>query len=542
MAKNCVGTFEAYKERLLKMKPNVYLNGKCVDRSNGETGEKRDLAPWLAGGTYVMQQCYEIANDPEFADVCQVTSTITGNTINRCTHINSSVDDLLKKQLMTRLICHRVGGCMQRCMGTDAMNALFSVTYDCDEACGTEYHQRLLKFIAYCQDNDLIANCAQTDVKGSRNKKYKRAHEQPDPDSYFHIVKTDVDGIGLDGKPCKGIIVRGAKICNSNAPYVDEIIALPTKFMDPNDAAYAVAFALPADWPGIKLMALPGLHHKRTHLEAPFSNVGDCESMTIFDDTFVPYERVFMNGLENEGVCRFAGYLALMFAHYHRHSYTGCKAAVSEVIASQAALVAEVNDIAKESHVRSKLCDIIQTAELVFASGQASAYRATEFPSGQFVPDEVLTNAGRRLAGHNIYHEYEILADLTGGVCASLPTEESFFAPETAELCNKYIMRNPAFSAEDTHRVLRMMENKLTDAFEAAQAVAGVHGGGAPIMEEITLMGRYDLEELKKIAKYLAGMKGYDKCPRYERATATPRAMLARYDATKAAKDAQAKK
>ncbi len=102
--------------------------------------DNRDLASWIVVGTYVMKQCYDTANDPDYADVCQATSTITGNTINRCTHINSSVDDLLKKQLMTRLICHRVGCCMQRCMGTDAMNALFSVTYDSDEACGTEYH------------------------------------------------------------------------------------------------------------------------------------------------------------------------------------------------------------------------------------------------------------------------------------------------------------------------------------------------------------------------------------------------------------------
>jgi 4-hydroxybutyryl-CoA dehydratase/vinylacetyl-CoA-Delta-isomerase len=541
MSKNCIGTYEQYKERLLKMKPNVYLNGEKIDRSNGETGDKRDLASWIVGGTYVMKQCYDTANDPDYADVCQATSTITGNTINRCTHINSSVDDLLKKQLMTRLICHRVGGCMQRCMGTDAMNALFSVTYDCDEACGTEYHSRLLKYIEYCQNNDLVCNCAQTDVKGSRNPKYKRAHMQPDPDQFVHVVETNVDGIGLDGKPCKGIIVRGAKICNSNAPYVDEIIVNPTKFMSPDDAAYAVAFALPADWNGIKLMALPGLHHKRAHLEAPFAKVGDVESLTIFDDVFVPEERVFMNGLDNEGVCRYAGYLALMFAHYHRHSYTGCKTAVSEVIASQAALVADVNDIAKESHVREKICDIISTAELVFSAGVASAYRAVKFPSGQYVPDEILTNAGRRLAGHNIYHEYEILADLTGGVCASLPTEESFYAPETAALCNKYIVRNPEYSAEDTHRVMRMMENKLCDAFEGAQAVAGVHGGGSPLMETIVMMSRYDLEGLKGIAKYLAGLPGYEKCPRYERPTATPRAMLARYDAAKAAKEAAAK-
>ena len=211
---------------------------------------------------------------------------------------------------------------------------------------------------------------------------------------------------------------------------------------------------------------------------------------------------------------------------------------MSEVIASQAALVAEVNDIAKQSHVRDKLCDIIQTAELVFAAGQCSAYRSQKFPSGQQVPDEILTNAGRRLAGHNIYHEYETMADLTGGVCASLPPEENFFMEEdnVGELCNKYIVRNPAWSAENTHRVMRMMENKLCDSFEAAQAVAGVHGGGSPLMETICMMQRYPLEDLKAIAKYLAGIPGYEKCPRFERAYQSPRAMLAKFDAHAAAK------
>lgn len=239
-----------------------------------------------------------------------------------------------------------------------------------------------------------------------------------------------------------------------------------------------------------------------------------------------------MNGYDNPGVLPYAGYLALMFAHYHRHSYTGCKTAVSEVFAAQAALVADVNDIERQAHVREKICEIISTAELVFAAGQASAYRAVEFPNGSWVPDEILTNAGRRLAGHKIYEEYATLADLAGGISASLPTEESYYDPETAELCNKYIQRNPAYTAEECHRVMRMMENKLCDSFEGSQMVAGMHGGGSPLMETITMMSRYDLEPLKNIAKFLAGFEGVE-LPRYERPTATPRAMLAKFEQAK---------
>jgi 4-hydroxybutyryl-CoA dehydratase/vinylacetyl-CoA-Delta-isomerase len=511
-----LGTYEQYEQRMLKMKPNIYLNGKKVDRSGD----------WIKGGMYVMKQTYDCAFDPEYAPVTTAVSHLTGEVINRFSHIHQSKEDLLKRQQMTRALCHRVGGCTQRCMGTDAINALNIVTYDCDKALGTKYYERFIEFLKYFQKYDLIANCAQTDVKGVRGL---RPGQQPDPDQYLRIVKTDADGVGIDGKPAKGIIVRGAKVCNSNAPYVDEIVALPSRFMGADEAEYAVAFSLPGDWDGIKILALPGSHPKRTQLHAPITDVGDVESMTVFDDVFVPYERVFMNGLENPNVVMYAGYLALMFANYHRHSYTGCKTAVSEVLAGQAALVADLNGISKYQHVKEKISHIIGTAELVYAAGEASAHHAAKFENG-WVPDEILTNAGRRLAGEEIYKEYSILADLTGGICASLPTEETYYDPETSTLVNKYSKRNPAFSDEDTHRILRMMENKLCSPFSGAEMVAGVHGGGSPIMETITMMARYDLEPLKNIAKYLAGIN--EKCPVYVRPTATPRAMLDKFKKT----------
>jgi 4-hydroxybutyryl-CoA dehydratase/vinylacetyl-CoA-Delta-isomerase len=504
-------TYDAYYERLKKMKPNVYLHGKKVDRSGD----------YMRGGLYCLKQTFDCALDPKYEDVCTATSHLSGEKISRFTHIHRSQDDLLKKQLMTKLLCHRVGGCIQRCMGVDALNALSVVTYDCDQANGTNYYERFLKLLRYWQDNDIVGCCAQTDVKGVRGL---RPAEQPDPDQYLRIVEVKKDGV----------IVRGAKVCNSMAPYADEIVALPTRFMGPNEAEYAVAFSLPGDWDGIKLMALPGLRPRRVKLTSPDSQVGDVESLTIFDDVFVPNERLFMNGLEHPDVVQYAGYLALMFAHFHRHSYTGCKTAVSEVIASQAALVADVNGITKYPHVQEKISHVIGTAELVFAAGQMSAHRAIEFPNGTWVPDEILTNAGRRIAGEEIYHEYEILADLTGGISASLPTEESYFDPETADLVAKYTTRNPKYSAEEAHRVFRMMENKLCDAFSGAQMVAGVHGGGSPVMETITMMARYNLEPLKDIAKYLAGIN--PDIPRYERPTATPRAMLDKFKKTVAEK------
>lgn len=499
-----VKTYKEYYDRLCRMKRNLYLGADLIDRTD----------ECLAGGIRIVRETFDCAADPAYEGVCTATSHLTGERINRFCHIHQSREDLLNKQQMTRLLCHRVGGCIQRCMGIDSLNALSVITYEMDQALGTDYDARFKNYLKSFQQNDLVGSCAQTDAKGDR---LKRPHQQEDPDLYLRIVES---------RP-EGIVVRGAKINITNTPYADEIVAVPTRLMTDKDRDYAVAFAVPADADGVKILVRPAYHHRRKHLKAPIAEIGDAECFIIFDDVFVPRERVFLDGREDPRQIPYAGFLALLFAHYHRHSYTGCKPATSEVLASAAALVAQCNGIEKEAHVREKISHLIGIAELVFAAGQASAYRAEPSPSGTFIPDEVLTNAGRRLAGEEIYNEYKTVADLAGGLIATLPFEDSFYAKGVGDLAHKYMKRNPDMDPEDVHRCYRGIENLIVSDFGSVMQVAGVHGGGSPQMETITMMARYDLEALKGIAKYLFGIEGTLKP--YERKTVTPRAMLERY-------------
>jgi len=480
-------TREDYIERLKKMKDNVYMGGEKVSR----------LDQRLRPGINVASVTFDMAHNPEFKDLCTAKSHITGEQINRFCHIHQSKEDLLKKQEMTRLLCHRTGGCIQRCMGIDAMNALSVVTKLLDIRYETTYYEHFTSYLKYFQENDIVANCAQTDVKGDR---IKRPHEQEDPDLYLHIVEERKDGI----------VVRGAKAHNTIAPYADEIIVVPTRTLTKEESSWAVAFAIPADTEGVKLVTRPTYPHKRIKLAAPIVKFGDAESLTIFDDVFVPGERVFMCGEWELG-----GPLALLFALYHRHSYTGCKPAVSDVLGGAAALIAECNNIEKATHVRDKLSHFIGLSELVYASGIASAQYAVKSPSGTYIPDPVYANAGRRLAGENIYHEYELLADLAGGLAATLPLEADFYQEDIGELLNKYMMRNPKLSSEYVHRAFRLVENLLVSELSGVMQVAGVHGGGSPVMETIMMMGTYNMEKLKDIARYLAGIK--KELPRIKR-------------------------
>ncbi len=470
---------EAYAERLKGYPKNVYVDGRLLDRDD----------PILLPGINCVQETYRAAQNPELRHLVVTRSHLNGEEISRFTHVHRSVEDLLTKQEMTRKLCHRVAGCIQRCMATDTLNAMGVVSKEIDDAKGTHYHQRFLRFLEYYQENDLVGNAAQTDVKGDRSK---RPGDQADPDLYVRVVKKTKDGI----------VVRGAKIHNTMGPYSDEILAVPTRVMRPEESDYAVSFAIPTHTKGVKLICRVNNVRPRIELDAPFNALGMSDSFTVFDDVFVPWERVFMCG-ESE----FAGRLALLFANYHRHSYCGCKPALTDVIMGATALVAEYNGVPNAHRVQDDLTQLIIIAELVYASGIAAAVKGKTTSSGIYEPEALYANTGRYLAGKNIYHEYDILAATAGGLPATLPFEKEWLNPETKGYLEKYIMRNPEVSAENQHRLFRFLSDFSCSAWTGVWQYAGVHGGGSPIMEEIGIRKNYDLESKKEIVRYLAGIK-----------------------------------
>lgn len=471
---------EDYRKKIFSLKKNVYIDGQLVGRDD----------PRLLPGLNTLYTTYNLpeGDDQQLRDLITTKSHLTGNKINRFTHIHQNIDDLIKKQLMTRLVCQRTGGCILRCMGIDAMNALCVATHETDQEKGTNYHERFLKYLSYYQENDVAACCAQTDVKGNRKL---RPSQQADPDLYLRIVEKRPDGI----------IVKGAKAHITMAAISEEIIVVPTRVMTRDEGAWAVSFAIPADTEGVKLVTLAKFPPKRAKLLAPFATYGSNDSVIIFDHVFVPNDRIFLCG-----EWEFAGRLALLFALFHRHSYTGCKPAITDIIMGMAALVAEYMDIEKGAHIRRLLVDLISIAELVFAAGLAGAYCAHKTSSGAWEPNIVYCNVGRRHAGMNIFAEYEKLCEVAGGLCATLPMEGDFYNEETRELLNKYIMRRADVSPEKQHRIFRLISDYIVSAQGASKLISGVHGGGSPIMEEIALYGNYDIEEKKQIVKKLAGI------------------------------------
>lgn len=483
-------TKEQYKQDLAKMKPNVYYKGEAITRDHEILTETID----------VLAETFVAAAEPDMAELCTAKSHLSGETINRFCHVHQSTEDLHRKQDMTRALCKRVGYCIGRCMGVDAVNAVNSVSYEADKANEgkTQYHQNFLKWLENFQKKDLIAGCAQTDVKGER---LLRPSQQQDPDQYLHVVK----------KTDEGIIVRGCKVHITQASAADEILVVPTRSLTPDEKDYAVAFAVPADHEGVIQVIHPHNMRRRENLKRGF-NFGAVDSYVIFDDVFVPWERVFLCGeYQHGGIC------ALLFALFHRHSYSGCKPAIGDVTLGMAALAAEVNGIEKTGHVREKFAEIIKITELGYAAGFTASSMAkpqinlpgmgsVPYGPGAYIPNSIYCNVGRCLTGESVFHEQEILCDIAGGVPATFPFEQDLTCEKLKPYWDKYLKRNTKIPVEDQVKFWLYFGDMTVSDLAGGMNYGSYHGGGSPIMEQIAITSQYDIEDRKKNVRRLAGM------------------------------------
>ncbi len=410
---------QTYEESLRKLNLVVYLFGKRVKNVVDD--------PIIRPSMNAVAATYDLAHRPEYAEIMTATSHLTGKQINRFTHIHQSTDDLVKKSKMGRLLGSYTGCCFQRCVGMDALNALSMTTFDIDDEKGTEYNRRFLKYLGYVQENDLTCDGAMTDPKGDRSLP---PHRQPDPDAFLHVVEEKKDGI----------VVRGAKAHQTGAVNSHEIIVMPTLSMKKEDGDYAISFALPSDTRGITyIIGRQSCDTRKPEygtIDRGNLVFGGHEALVVFDDVFVPWERVFMYR-EYE----FAGELVEQFASYHRQSYA-CKVGVGDVLIGAAQTIAEYNGIDKASHVRDKIIEMNHLNETLYCGCIACAAEGSREPCGTYYVDTLLANVHKQNVTRFPYEIARLAQDIAGGLLVTLPSEEDFRSPEVGEV-GKEIFQGP---------------------------------------------------------------------------------------------------
>ena len=478
-------TRKAYLASLQRLKPCVYLFGQRIDN------------PWehpiIKPSVNAIAMTYALAEDGEHQALMTAFSPLIGERVNRFSHLHEGTEDLIKKVKMQRLMGQKTGACFQRCVGLDAANAVFSTTFEIDEACGTDYHRRFVDYWKRIQREDLVVDGAMTDPKGDRSR---APSAQADPDLYLRVVERREDGI----------VIRGAKAHQTGAINSHEILIMPTVSMRPEDKDYAVACAVPMDAEDVLMIygrqsSDTRKTEKNASIDLGNARFGGHEALVIFNDVFVPNARIFMDG-ETE----FAGMLVERFAGYHRQSYGGCKVGVGDVLIGAASLAAEYNGAAKASHVKDKLIEMTHLNETLYACGIACSCEGCPTKAGNYMIDVLLANVCKQNVTRYPYEIARLAEDLAGGLMVTMPSESDWNTPELRPYLEKYLAGTCEVPVENRMRVLRLIENLTLGSAAVGYRTESMHGAGSPQAQRIMIARQSDLAEKKRFAKDIAGI------------------------------------
>ena len=468
---------EGYRESLRTYAPNVFVKGRKVDCVADD--------PELMPGINAVGITYEFATDPEHTSLMTARQGTSGKTVNRMLHINESSSDLLAKLEAVRLVC-KVSGCAQRYLTHDALNGIFQATYMADANHGTDLHQRFLNYLHKVQDEDLTLGVAMTDAKGDRSKK---PGEQSNRDVYVHVTERRADGI----------VIRGCKAIVTGAPYMHEFLVMPCRTHRPEDKDFAVCCAVPCDADGVTIIARPAGRPGDASAEHT-SKYAQSVGVVMFDDVFVPHDRVFLDGQTEEG-----GFLTTSYATHHRQSCIGARAGFGDLLIGAGALMYEANglDANKHGHIRDAMVELITITESFFACGVAASTYAQKDASGVAMPDVIFSNVGKLLLATKIYDMHRLAQHVSGGLIVSLPGPDEDHNPVTAASLASVMGGRDDIPAERRTQIARMMEDLTVSQQAGWMSVISLHGGGSPEAMKREIWRHYPVMEKKELVEMI---------------------------------------
>jgi 4-hydroxybutyryl-CoA dehydratase/vinylacetyl-CoA-Delta-isomerase len=483
-------TPQQFEESLKHRKPRVFMNGKRVEN----IFENRNTRTVIESN----KASYAWALDPRYQDIMSCYSPFVGERVNRYTYVSASPDDLIKKAEAGTFTAEMLGTCIYRCVGYDSFHALASTTWEMDRDLGTQYYPKFMEYLKRVQKEDLSVAGALTEPRGRRNQK---TLEWPDP--YLSLKLVD--------KNKEGIVVRGAKINISGAYASHELVVLPQAAHYEGEEDYAIAFATPTDAQGITYVCQYSPYSAERDQADDLEELGNPvfgqreTAMVVFEDVFVPWERVF-----HCGEYPYSVKLVTRYARTHRMTCGGtCKVGFMNQIIGASKLVQEYKGLEKAAHINDQLMEMVVLRETCRACGTAAAAKGTEEPlgSGVFLPDEVMGNVSKLNVCNAFWRVMALAGDIGGGLIVTMPSLKELKNPEIG----KYVEEFYSFgSDEPTENIMKV--HKLLQNWTAGQHGVGTWHGAGPVMaQKIMLQRVIDYSHEKELVRNVLGLNGNDR-------------------------------
>jgi 4-hydroxybutyryl-CoA dehydratase / vinylacetyl-CoA-Delta-isomerase len=441
---------------------------------------------------------YALPNDPKYRSLF-ITKNEEGEDVNFLFTVPRSPEDLLQRRECFVTGIRSGGGILLHCMGIDALAAATIAANKMDKALDTNYVERVEAYRKHLQKNDLGLTGAMTDVKGDRSLRPSKQVQHKD--FYVRVADRQKDGI----------IVAGAKMHISATPCANEAIVLPCRAHGEEDKDYALAFATPLNAKGIKLLAVEPV--TRTYGEEAAwdyphaSALQPTECMIVFDNVFVPWERVFMCG-----EWQFSRDITYGFASFHRLFGASKMVAELETLTGIARLIAEYNGLEKYEHIRNKLAWLAMLTATVTSLGKMACIDCNKDPdSGMMVPDLMLTNSAKFAFADNYHEACKTVQDICGGIATTVPTYRDWKNPEIHDYIEKYLAAKAGVPTADRVKASRLIKDMTQNYYQ----IDHIHGEGSRAAQQIFLYMSADWNRYMAAAKRAAHIDGWQDDPTY---------------------------
>ncbi len=472
----------------------------------GERVEDVTTHPSLAGCARSVAGVYDLQHTPAHRELLTMPSSATeatGERVSLAYLLPHSVADLTRQREMYEFLVRRAGGVAARL--PQHLATVVLGLYDVRDLLGEEnptFAQNVARYFEYCREKDLSIATIFHDPVRHRN------HPESDRD-YLRVVERRPDGI----------IVRGAKGVGTQAPCANELLCLtmPRPDLKPDEVLY---FAVPVNAQGIHLICRQPLtpSNPEDHPLSPYWD--EMDAIVLFDDVFIPWERVFYLRQSHPEDIGFYGRLFQEVISLGPWYVLVRMAVKAEALLGICAAMADYLETAKQPQVQTALADAIVYLETL----RAFIYTAEVYPvrsrSGLTLPNFTLAQAARVFAIERHPQMLQMIRELCGSDILMAPGQADMNNPEIGRQIRRYFVEKDE-RAEERFRMLKLAWEYACDSFGSRQLLFEMYNVSSLARNKQRLVNAYDTSPFVRLAKELAGI---DKPPDLKKSSPQDRA------------------
>ncbi|GAA3588984.1 4-hydroxyphenylacetate 3-monooxygenase, oxygenase component [Klugiella xanthotipulae] len=471
-----IRTGQQYLDKLNSMRPHVVIDGEVVTENIADH-------PAFATVARTYAELFDLQHAPEHRAALTYTSPTTGDPVNASFLRPTTPEELAHRREAIRTWAEYSHGFLGR--SGDYMNSSLTALASAEKwfaQADPQFGENIRNYYEYCRENDLLATHTLIPPQVNRSES---AAQQGGGQLAARIVEEREDGI----------VVHGARMLATVAPIADELLVFPSTVLrgGPEDAPYSYAFAIPNDAPGVRYLCRTSLHNGGSTFDEPLAaRYEEMDAVVVFDNVFVPKERIFLLGHPElcNGFYSETGAGALM-----THQVVTRTIAKSEFFLGLASEIADSIGIDGFQHIQEDLAELITDVEIGKALLRAAEADAELNEFGVLLPKWDTLNAARNWYPKIAQRFPEIIRKFAASGLMALPGEADIASNALPDI-ERYLQAK-SLTGPERVKLFKLASDASISGFSGRQSLYEYFFFGDPVRMAGALLKSYDREPVR---------------------------------------------